>query len=95
MAMDFANLKNFVKPDIVDKYDHLLVLNANSLHAKIDFSAFEKVFFLLYHPNTENLVTDFALQIQSKLPISINLYKVVLSKTASLFAEGNSKDQQC
>ena len=93
MVMDFDILKKLVKPTIINKYDHSLVLNANSPHAEIDFSAFEKVFFLPYQPTSENLVTDFALQIKSKLPKGIELYKLVLSETATSFAEWNIKDQ--
>ncbi len=93
MVMDFDVLKSFVKPDIIDKYDHSLVLNANSPHAEIDFSAFEKVFFLPYQPTSENLVLDFALQIKNKLPEGVELYKLVLSETATSFAEWHSKDQ--
>jgi 6-pyruvoyl-tetrahydropterin synthase len=44
MVMDFDVLKSFVKPHLINKYDHSLVLNANSPHAEIDFSAFEKYF---------------------------------------------------
>ena len=93
MVMDFDVLKSFVKPDIIDKYDHSLVLNANSPHAEIDFSAFEKVFFLPYQPTSENLVSGFALQIKNKLPEGVELYKLVLSETATSFAEWHSKDQ--
>jgi 6-pyruvoyltetrahydropterin/6-carboxytetrahydropterin synthase len=39
MLMDFTDLKSIVKPEIVDKYDHSLVLNANSPHADLDLSA--------------------------------------------------------
>ena len=93
MVLDFDVLKSFVKPTIIDKYDHSLVLNANSPHAEIDFSAFEKVFFLPYQPTSENLVSDFALQIKNKLLDGIELYKLVLSETATSFAEWHSKDQ--
>ena len=92
MVLDFDILKSIVKPEIINKYDHSLVLNANSPHSEIDLSAFEKVFFLPYQPTSENLVTDFALKIKSKLPQEIELYKVVLSETATSFAEWNSKD---
>ena len=92
MVMDFDVLKSIVKPDIIDKYDHSLVLNANSPHAEIDFSAFEKVFFLPYQQTSENLVMDFALKIKSKLPEWIELYKVVISETATSFAEWNCED---
>jgi 6-pyruvoyltetrahydropterin/6-carboxytetrahydropterin synthase len=92
MVMDFDILKSIVKPEIINKYDHSLVLNANSPHAEIDLSAFEKVFFLPYQPTSENLVMDFALKIKSKLPKEIELYKVILSETATSFAEWNSQD---
>jgi len=92
MVMDFGVLKEIVKPEIIDKYDHSLVLNANSPHAKIDFSAFEKVFLLPYQPTSENLVMDFATIIQSKLPNHVTLCKVVLSETATSFAEWNIAD---
>lgn len=92
MVMDFAVLKSIVKPDIINKFDHSLVLNAKSPHSAIDLSAFEKVFFLPYQPTSENLVTDFALQIKNKLPEGIELYKVVLSETANSFAEWNCED---
>ena len=92
MVMDFDILKELVKPNIIEKYDHSLVLNANSPHAEIDFSAFEKVFFLPYQPTSENLVSDFALQIKNNLPEGIELYKLVLSETATSFAEWHSED---
>ena len=94
MVIDFAELKEIVKPEIIDKYDHSLVLNANSPHASIDLSAFEKVFYLPYQPTSENLVMDFATIIQSKIPKRITLCKVILSETATSFAEWNLEDNQ-
>ena len=94
MVMDFGVLKEIVKPEIVDKYDHSLVLNANSPHAKIDLSAFEKVFLLPYQPTSENLVIDFANHIKSRLPENISLCKVILSETATSFAEWNIEDNK-
>ena len=93
MLLDFDILKSIVKPEIIDKYDHALVLNGNTSHADIDLSAFEKVFLLPYQPTSENLVTDFAGKIKKKLPEGIELYKVILSETATSFAEWNSRDQ--
>jgi len=94
MVMDFDVLKSIVKPAIINKYDHSLVLNAKSPHADIDLSAFEKVFHLPYQPTSENIVMDIANFIQSKLPNGIELYKVILSETATSFAEWNIEDNQ-
>ena len=85
MVLDFSILKQIVKPELINKYDHSLVLNANSPHVDIDFSAFEKVFFLPYQPTSENLVSDFARVIKDKLPNGISLEKVILSETATSF----------
>ena len=92
MGMDFDVLNSIVKPAIINKYDHSLVLNAKSPHADIDLSAFEKVFYLPYQPTSENIVMDIAEFIKSKLPNGIELYKVVLSETATSFAEWNLED---
>ena len=92
MVMDFADLKKIVKSTIVEKYDHSLVLRANSKHADIDLSIFDKVYYLPYQPTSENLVHDFASIIKSKLTRNYNLCKVVLSETQTSFAEWNEKD---
>ena len=94
MLIDFIDLKSIVKSIIIKKYDHSLVLNANSPHANLDLSAFDKVYYLPYQPTSENLVTDFANSITSLLPENMELLKVVLSETISSFAEWNSEDNQ-
>ena len=45
MVLDFSLLKKIVKPEIVDKFDHSLVLNANSPTLILTSLQFEKVFF--------------------------------------------------
>ena len=92
MVMDFSVIKDIVKPEVIDKYDHSLVLNANSPHANIDLSAFEKVHYLPFQPTSENLVLDFVKKIKEKLPSHVELYKVVLSETATSFAEWSLED---
>ena len=92
MLIDFTDLKSIVKPEIVDKYDHSLVLNANSPHADLDLSVFNKVHYLNYQPTSENLVLDFANFIQKQLPDGVDLLKVILSETVSSFAEWNLED---
>ena len=94
MVMDFTDLKSIIKPTIIKKYDHSLVLNANSPHANLDLSAFDKVYYLPYQPTSENLVTDFANSITSLLPENVELLRVVLSETVSSFAEWNSEDNK-
>ena len=92
MLMDFADLKMIVKSTIIEKYDHSLVLNQHSPHSSIDLSAFEKIHYVPYQPTSENLVSDFADIIKSKLSKHQELYKIKLSETRSSFAEWHIKD---
>ena len=92
MVMDFSVIKDIVKPEVIDKYDHSLVLNADSPHATIDLSAFEKVHYLPFQPTSENLVLDIVKTIKENLPSHVELYKVVLSETATSFAEWSLED---
>ena len=92
MVIDFGELKKIINGCIVDKFDHSFVLNKNTPHFNIDFSAFEKVYFLPYQPTSENLVADFAKVIMKKIPKNITLHKIVLSETATSFAEWHSDD---
>lgn len=92
MVIDFMDLKSIIKPTIINKYDHSLVLNAKSPHANLDLSAFDKVYYLPYQPTSENLVSDFANSITSLLPENVELLKVVLSETVTSFAEWNIED---
>jgi 6-pyruvoyltetrahydropterin/6-carboxytetrahydropterin synthase len=92
MVLDFDFIKKIIKEAIIEKYDHSLVLNANSPHAEIDLSAFEKVFYLPFQPTSENLVNDFAKLIKRNLPENVELLKVVLSETATSFAEWNLEE---
>ena len=92
MVIDFSVLKSIVKSLIISKYDHSLVLNANSPHNNLNLSLFKRVYFMPYQPTSENLVKDFALQIREKLPEGIELYSVILSETATSYAEWNCED---
>ena len=92
MVLDFSELKRIVKSTIIDRYDHSLVLNGRSDHAKIDLSAFDKVHHLTYQPTSENLVYDFAKVIRQELPIECPLIRLVLSETQTSFAEWNHQD---
>ncbi len=92
MVIDFSVLKSIVKSLIINRYDHSLVLNANSPHCNLDLSLFNRVYFMPYQPTSENLVKDFAMQIRDKLPEGIELYNVILSETATSYAEWNCDD---
>jgi len=94
MVIDFGVLKKIVKDNIVDKYDHSLLVNKN---AKIESlkqtkQMFERFYMLDYQPTCENMVADFAKIIKQNLPQEIELFSVRLYETATSFAEWFASD---
>ena len=97
MVIDFKDLKTIVKSEIVDVFDHAMVLNNNSPHSELAtvLSKQEhKVVRVDYQPTCENMVIDFANRITSMLPSHIKLFKVRLNETATAYAEWYAKDQE-
>ncbi|HQO50698.1 MAG TPA: 6-carboxytetrahydropterin synthase [Bacteroidales bacterium] len=96
MVMDFGDLKRIVMSEIVQVFDHALVLNAampESVTAHLH-NNFEKVILLPYQPTSELMVIDFAERIKSRLPENIGLVRVFLRETATSYAEWLAGDQQ-
>jgi 6-pyruvoyltetrahydropterin/6-carboxytetrahydropterin synthase len=94
MVMDFGDLKTIVKEEIVDKYDHCIVLNKKAPIAQLAEIAqmFERRDFIDYQPTCENLIIDFADKIKNKLPVNVQLHNLKLYETSTSFAEWFASD---
>lgn len=94
MLMDFSELKNIVKTQIVDQFDHALVIHKNTppdfTHQAKDL--FGKMHFLDYQPTCENLIVDMANRLQKSLPASVRLHSLRLYETTSSYAEWYADD---
>ena len=94
MVIDFTDFKKIVKDEVIDVFDHTLVLKANTPHAKIQglTDNFERVLFTEYQPSCENLLVDMLNRIQLKLPSYLNLNNVRLEETQTSYAEWFKED---
>lgn len=94
MVVDFADVKRIVKERIVDVFDHSLVLNALSPHAKLtEWSVdFPKIHFLPFQPTCENLLADFVQRIAEINFGGAKLFSIRLDETPTSFAEWFSSD---
>ena len=94
MVMDFTDLKYIVKKNIVDLFDHSVVLSRNFDSGKTEM--FTKMFgntvLVDYQPTCENLVADFAQRISGLLPNGVTLHNLKLYETATSFAEWYASD---
>jgi 6-pyruvoyltetrahydropterin/6-carboxytetrahydropterin synthase len=95
MVMDFGDLKGIVRRNIIDVFDHALVLNREMPPTITDhlMKSFDKVILLDYQPTSEMMVIDFAEKIKAELPEGIELLSVLLRETATSYAEWFEADQ--
>lgn len=96
MVMDFGILKKIVKQQIVDKYDHALVINQNADVSNLSKTEqmTGKIITKPYQPTCENLVAEFAQCLQECLPSEVKLYSLRLYETANSFAEWFQSDNR-
>ncbi len=95
MVMDFGDLKNIVKREIVDVFDHATVFNKNTPHVDLAHTLQREghnVLLVDYQPTSECMVVDFAQTITAHLPEHIKLFSVKLQETETAFAEWVAAD---
>lgn len=95
MVIDFSDLKNIVKEEIVDQFDHATVFNQTTPHIELANelkSRGHEVILVNYQPTSENMVVDFATRIKNRLPNDIQLFSLKLQETDTSFAEWFASD---
>ncbi len=92
MVMDFGDLKRIVQSNVIDKYDHALVLNKDNAFAHYAKEMDTKLVLTPYQPTCENMLCDIARVLMENLPQGIRLKKLRLHETATSFAEWCEED---
>jgi len=96
MVIDFSDLRDIVKREIISLFDHSVTVSADYDREKM--YAFKSMFgntvVVSYQPTCENLVTDFASRISKQLPERIRLHSLKLYETATSFAEWHASDNE-
>ena len=95
MVIDFGDLKKIVETHIISKFDHAIVLSKHAeekiINALNDNQ--QKIVLTDYTPTSENLLLDFVETLHGQLNIKSNrLDRVILSETASSYAEWRAED---
>lgn len=89
MVMDFGDLKKIVREEIVDQFDHSVILYkkmpADLIRELKD--KFERIIITDYNPTSEEMLVDFAARIKSRLPENIKLKYMLLRETVTSYAE--------
>ena len=89
MVMDFGDLKKIIKKQIVDPFDHALLLNSDLPQEELQKfgEPFTNIVMLPYQPTSENFLLDFAERIRELLPQGVSLHSMRLRETVNSYAE--------
>ncbi len=95
MVYDFGDLKKIVNEEIVNPFDHSIILNKKSPHLDLGNSLIDhghKIIFTDYQPTCENMLIDFAEKIKNKLHSTIKLHSLRLFETENSYGEWYAED---
>ena len=94
MVIDFKELKSIVNNQIVDIFDHSLVVyrKADGPALAMVKNMYDKVYVFDFQPTCENLVIYFASVLKKHLPGKITLFSIKLYETANSYAEWFTSD---
>jgi len=95
MVMDFGDLKKIVRTNIIDEFDHALVLNQESADDfNPDTEMFGRTILVDYQPTSENMILDFVERIKNQLPANVTLHHLLLRETVTSYAEWFAEDNK-
>ena len=95
MVIDFSDLKEIVKKEIVSVFDHATVFNKNTPHIELANELEERghnVLLVDYQPTSEMMIIDFAEKIKKQLPPHIQLHSLKLQETDTSYAQWFASD---
>lgn len=97
MVIDFTDLKQIVKEEIVNIFDHATVFNKNTPHVELANELKQRghnVLLVDYQPTSEMMILDFAAKIKQRLPQNISLHSLKLQETATSYAQWFASDNE-
>jgi 6-pyruvoyltetrahydropterin/6-carboxytetrahydropterin synthase len=96
MVIDFSDLKRIVKHEIIDAFDHSVVISSRASHPEIERveQMFDKYYVVDYQPTCENLVNEMARMLKRILPKHIELFSLKLVETETSWAEWYASDNR-
>lgn len=96
MVIDFGDLKKLVKREVVDVFDHSVVISRMGGADRLEAlkKMFGNVLIVDYQPTCENLIQDIAGRIRPHLPDGVCLHNLRLYETATSYSEWFADDNK-
>lgn len=96
MVLDFKTLKSIVNESFIRHFDHALALpETTSLEVfKLLEEHYGRVLLLPFQPTCENMIAVCLEKLRPNMPPGVELWSILLSETATSFAEWYAADEQ-
>ncbi|MEE0889489.1 MAG: 6-carboxytetrahydropterin synthase [Bacteroidales bacterium] len=94
MVLDFKSIKELVEKNVIQDFDHAVVLCKDSSFTSVLQQTNTKLILFDNQPTCENLIMEFHKRISSILPSGIKLARLKLHETATSFAEWLIEDNE-
>ncbi|MCK5729656.1 MAG: 6-carboxytetrahydropterin synthase [Draconibacterium sp.] len=94
MVLDFGDLKKIVKTNIVDRFDHSLMVNSLFPDSQMEMlnRTTNRIIVVDFQPTSENIVTNISEILQQLMPAGVSLFSIRLFETVTSFAEWFASD---
>jgi 6-pyruvoyltetrahydropterin/6-carboxytetrahydropterin synthase len=94
MILDFSEFKNVVKANVVNRFDHALMVNrlVPEKQQELLKQTTERVIVVDFQPTSENIAVYISEILQQHLPAGVILFSIRLYETATSFAEWFASD---
>ena len=94
MVLDFGDLKKIVNSEIVDRFDHSLMVNSLIPASQMELlqKTTDRIILVDFQPTTENIVAYIAQILQQHLPSGVLLFSIRLYETVTAYAEWFASD---
>ncbi len=95
MVVDFGDIKKIVKSEIIEPWDHAVLVNGTSPHKSLGQELEDKghkVIFCDFQPTCENMLYEIASRIKNKLPDDVELAYLKLHETENSYGEWFSEE---
>lgn len=94
MVIDFGDLKRIVQEEILDVFDHALVMHVADERSQSFGQAGTRMILTPFQPTCENLLVDFVSRIKAALQGDVRLVRMKLRETPASFAEWLAEDNR-
>ena len=89
MVIDFGDLKTIVKSEVVDRFDHALMVSQMVPENQLNLlkKTTDRIIVVGFQPTSENIVAHIAKILQQHLPSGVSLFSIRLYETVNSYAE--------